>query len=538
MKKNKALGRIFGDALAARRLAWIAGAFLFICSVLPAQSSGSAGAGKDKEKPSRDAPLPTEVAALARLSVILGRPTYTSVTLNILADRDQDVRVAYGTEQGSLGRIYATTRLLANEPAEVLLDGLQPDRKYFYRLLTRLPSAAAEQPGPEGRFHTCRAPGSVFSFEIIGDSHPERPQQFDPQLYAQTLKNAAADGPDFFMTIGDDFSVDTLASVTGDAVDAIYRRQRLYLSLVGSVAPIFLVNGNHEQASLANLDGTAKNVAVWAQTMRNVLFPQPAPDAFYTGNAEPVEHIGLLRDYYAWTWGDALFIVIDPYWHSPEPVDNVLGGGEKTRDLWKTTLGDAQYAWFKKTLETSTAKFKFIFSHHVLGTSRGGIERAPFYEWGGLSTDGRNEFAARRPGWELPIHQLMVKHKVTVFVQGHDHLFACELLDGVVYLTLPEPADPDYVLYDSGAFPNADTVQNSGRIRFTVGPARVVVEYFREWLPGDRPSAASSGRPAYSFTIPAGGLPSAGVFDASQIEANPPLGENDRAEKGKKKKGN
>ncbi len=132
----------------------------------------------------------------------------------------------------------------------------------------------------------------------------------------------------------------------------------------------------------------------------------------------------------------------------------------------------------------------------------------------------------------------MVKHKVTAFVQGHDHLFANELLDGVVYLTLAEPADPDYVLYNADAFPNADTVQNSGRVRFTVGPARVVVEYFREWLPGDRPSGAASGRPAYSFTIPAGGLPSAGVFDTSQIEANPPLGENDRAEKDKKKKGN
>jgi hypothetical protein len=487
--------------------------------------------GASKERPTRDASLPAEVAALARLSVVLGRPTGTGITLNVLADAAQDVRVAYGPVPGPLGAASATVALAAGSPAEIVLAGLLPGREYAYRLYARLPGAAAESNGPEGRFLTARAPGSEFTFEIIGDSHPERPQQFEATLYAQALRNAAADRPDFFMTIGDDFSVDTLPTITREAVQAIYRRQRLYLSLVGSVAPVFLVNGNHEQASLANLDGTADNVAVWAQTSRNILFPQPAPDSFYTGDAEIVPHIGLLRDYYAWSWGDALFVVIDPYWHSPEPVDNALGGGEKTRDLWKTTMGDVQYAWFRKTLETSHAAFKFVFSHHVLGTGRGGVERAPFYEWGGLSPDGRGEFAARRPGWELPIHQLMVKHRVTAFVQGHDHVLASEVLDGVAYLTLPEPADPGSVLYNHDAFPAADVVQNSGRVRFTVGPSRVLVEYYREWLPGDRPPGAALGRPAYLLTIPSGAAPLPGVFDASQIEANPTVGDAERPPK-------
>ena len=92
---------------------------------------------------------------------------------------------------------------------------------------------------------------------------------------------------------------------------------------------------------------------------------------------EPVEFIGQLRDYYALTWGDALFVVIDPYWHSPQTVDNQFGADrdqKSQRDLWNVTLGDAQYQWFKQTLETSTAKYKFVFTHHVLGTGRGGIE--------------------------------------------------------------------------------------------------------------------------------------------------------------------
>ena len=111
-------------------------------------------------------------------------------------------------------------------------------------------------------------------------------KQFDADLYARALTNAAADRPDFYITIGDDFSVDTLKTVNPDTVTQLYTNQRRWLGLVG--APVFLVNGNHEQASLANLDGTPDNVAVWAQTARNAYYPQPAPGRFYTGDAEPV----------------------------------------------------------------------------------------------------------------------------------------------------------------------------------------------------------------------------------------------------------
>ncbi len=39
--------------------------------------------------------------------------------------------------------------------------------------------------------------------------------------------------------------------------------------------------------------------AVWAQTARNAYYPLPAPEAFYSGDVEPVQFIGQLRDYYA-----------------------------------------------------------------------------------------------------------------------------------------------------------------------------------------------------------------------------------------------
>ena len=468
--------------------------------------------GRRDGQPEKDGPyrgksgpttLPAEVAALEPLSMVLGRPTDKSVMVSVLAAETREGYVEYGRAPGDYTGKTGLAKFPAAAPTEVLLGGLDRDRPYFYRLQHREPGHAEFAAGPEHSFHTQRAPGSTFVFEIQGDSHPERPQQFDPALYVQTLRAAAADRPDFYMTIGDDFSVDTLGTVNAETVAQRYSLQRPFLALVAQSSPLFLVNGNHEQAAACNLDGTPNNVAVWAQNARNRLFPQPAPDGFYTGDTTTVPFIGPLRDYYAWTWGDALFIVIDPYWHSAKPVDNVFGDGPKTRDRWEITLGDEQYKWLKKTLEVSKARYKFVFAHHVLGTGRGGIEEADLFEWGGKNKKGVDEFAQRRPGWELPIHQLMAKSGVTLFFQGHDHVFARQQLDGVVYQTLPEPADPNYALYNKDAYRSGDVLPNSGRVRVTVSPEKVRVEYVRSYLPKDATAEHPNGEIAFSYELAA-----------------------------------
>ena len=143
-----------------------------------------------------------------------------------------------------------------------------------------------------------------------------------------------------------------------------------------------------------------------------------------------------------------------------QAVDNAYGAGReknKNRDLWNVTLGETQYRWFKQTLETSTARYKFVFAHHINGTGRGGIELANSYEWGDAAG-----LAAHRPGWEKTIHQLMVDNHVTIFFQGHDHLFAYQQLDGVVYQTLPSPADPNYAADNASAYHQARSSPPAG----------------------------------------------------------------------------
>ena len=214
--------------------------------------------------------------------------------------------------------------------------------------------------------------------------------------------------------------------------------------------------------------------------------------------------------------GETNFVILDNYWHSPAQVDSGfheedLGGGKsgkghaggKQRDWWGLTLGDAQYHWFKRTLESSQAKYKFVFAHHVMGSGRGGVEACDGYEWGGRNRRGDWEFTEKRPGWEMPVHQLMVKHGVTIFFQGHDHLYAQQQRDGVVYQEVPMPADPGYVAYNADRYQSGVKLPNSGHLRVTVSPETVKVEYVRCYLPQDESAGQKTGDIAHSYTIPA-----------------------------------
>lgn len=437
---------------------------------------------------------------------LLTRPSSSSVTVSLVPDVNLEIYILYGTSPGDYSCQTSAVPAKAGSALNVTIQGLLPDTYYYYRTCFKEPGSTGFQCGTEHSFHTQRSPGSTFTFGIQADSHPEREKQmFNSALCDQTMDNVAKDHPDFYITLGDDFSIDNLIEkdqLSPASVDAVYLNQRNYLGRVGSDSPVFLVNGNHEQAARYLLDGTSDNAAVYAGTSRMKFFPQPVPDGFYTGDSKAVEYVGLPGDYYAWTWGDALFVVIDPYWHSQVAVDNVAGdNGTKKRDLWETTLGDTQYQWFKKTLEESDAPYKFVFAHHVQGTGRGGIENAGLFEWGGNSQKGGREFDTKRPGWELPVHQLMAENGVTVFFQGHDHLFARQELDGVTYQEVPLPADPTYSMFNANAYRSGTKLPNSGYLQVTVSPRNVSVDYVKSYLPGKETASEKNGMVAYSYTL-------------------------------------
>ena len=380
-------------------------------------------------------------------NIVLGRPSDRSVTASLLSDVDLDAYLEYGTVQGVYTGKTTPTRLPAGQPVEVLMEGLQPDTPYFYRVRFRAPGETVFAADQERVFHTQRPPGSAFTFTLDADPHNRDPS-FNAEVYSVTLRQALADRPDFHIDLGDTFMAEKIAPTSYEQVTETYREMRPLIGLLEGSAPLFLVNGNHDE-EWGRLGGTADkrsspadNLAVWATQARQAFYPNPTPDGFYGGSSVAEPLIGVRDGYYAWTWGDALFVVLDPFWYSSK-------GQRTAADNWNLTLGEAQYQWFKRTLEASDAKFKFVFAHNLVGgmdqNMRGGIEAADKYEWGGKNADGSWGFADHRPGWPMPIHQLLVENDVTIFFHGHDHLFVKQDLDGIVYQEVPQPS---YAMYD------------------------------------------------------------------------------------------
>lgn len=446
-------------------------------------------------------------------STIIGSPTNSSITFNTLADAGMEVFIKYGTESGSLNVKSNTATSKLGKPVLIKINGLKPSTRYYYRTNIKKSFQTNFSIGVESSFITQRSNSSTFTFGVQGDSHPERERNmFNSELYSLTMQNVVKVNPDLYFTLGDDFSIEKLIDneeLSQDSVDQVYLLQRQYLDAIGSSSAIFLVNGNHEQAARYLLDGTSNNAAVLAAKARNNFYPLPAPSSFYSGDTEKIEKIGYLKDYYAFNWGDALFVVIDPYWHSETPADNTAGSKDKIdrtdnrkkRNLWNNTLGDTQYQWFKQTLEDSTAKYKFVFTHHILGTGRGGVECAKLCEWGGYNKKGSYDFDKMRPTWDMPIHNLMAKNHVTIFFQGHDHLFAKQELDGVIYQEVPNPADNTYTAFNEKAYKQGDTLPNSGFIKVIVSPRQVKVDYIRSFLPEDEDGEKRNGSIAYSYVL-------------------------------------
>ncbi len=405
--------------------------------------------------------------------LILGRPTKSSVTLSVLTYEDREGFLVYGTKPGEYSKETAKQKFVKGEPVEFLVDGLQPNARYYYQFRSRTAGGEGFESSEEGVFMTARPPGSAFTFTVQADPHLD--YGTEPEIYKRSLTNAILAGTDFHIDLGDTFMSDKYTHYKEAAKQ--YLAQRYYFGIIGQKAPVYLVLGNHDGEAGWFLDGTTDNAAVWSNQMRKRYFPNPLPNEFYTGNAVPDPQAGLLENYYAWTWGDALFIALDPFWYTRS----------KTRgeDNWNRTLGEAQYEWLKKTLETSKAKYRFVFLHHLVGGSskeaRGGAEAAKYFEWGGQGLSGADEFAMKRPGWAMPIHQLLVKHGVNMVFHGHDHLFVKQELDGVIYQEVPQPGHPRGTTRSAAeyGYTNGVVLPSSGILRVKVSPEAAVVQYLK-----------------------------------------------------------
>lgn len=441
-------------------------------------------------------------AQTLRHAELLGRPTDKSITVKAFFNNPAEVCIQYGTSTGVYPQQTAWKSFAAGEPAEILVDGLSANTAYFYRMCYRAPGSTIVTTRAEHKFQTQRTLGSTFTFVVQADPHLD--EQSDTAIYRRCLNNQLDDAPDFMVDLGDFLMSDKLKNAAGrlthDTVTARCHLLRSYYETSGHSVPLFISLGNHEGESGWNLNNTPENVAIWGTLDRQKYFLNPAPNGFYTGDETVHPLVGKRENYYAWTWGDALFIVLDPYWYtSPKP---------DAKNGWRWTLGKTQYDWLKNTLEKSKAKFKFVFAHQIVGgdpDGRGGTEFADFYEWGGKNLDGTAGFAANRPGWYKPIKDLLTENQVNIFFHGHDHFFGKQEKDCLIYQETPQPSHPNFqstsLPGDYGYF-TGQFLPNSGHIRVTVGPEGVKVEYVRVYAPKSETATRKNKDVSASYVIP------------------------------------
>ena len=436
-------------------------------------------------------------------SIILGRPTNNSVTASILFDQNVTYFIEYGIQSGTYTNTTTVYNNVMNVPDEIDLTGLTANTKYYYRMQYKPTATSSYLISSEYSFHTQRAPGSSYTFTVESDEHLYDIKG-DRNMYQVTLANELADQPDFMLSLGDIFGDDHTPTTTTSAdMDALHKDYRQYLGQVCHSIPFYVCLGNHEGENDYYMNQTPpNNIGIWGTQWRKYYYPNPYPNSFYSGNTQ-IENFGIEtpENYYSWTWGDALFVVLDVYRTEIFPGATPADGSKPTN--WDWTLGYSQYLWMRNILENSTATHKFVFAHHSRGQGRGGIVWAPGFEWGGMQGT-QYKFDQYRPGWEKPIHQVFVDSGVDIFFQGHDHLYAKEQLNGVIYQEVPMPSDITYTIgYTANATAYTDvTMDGTGHIRVNVTPTCVTVDYVKAYIPGSAGSTGHlNGEIGYSYTV-------------------------------------
>jgi predicted phosphodiesterase len=194
-----------------------------------------------------------------------------------------------------------------------------------------------------------------------------------------------------------------------------------------------------------------------SRSQRLLYLPGPDPDTYPQGGSEH-------QDYFAFTWGDALFIVLNVMSYTPK--GHYLSGDIGLPDDW--TLGETQLHWLEETLKNSESKWKVIFVHHTVGGNAGDEANSAY---------GRGGGRAALVGEQATVHALMRDYGVQVFFYGHDHVFFDMIVDGIHYTIPGSTGAPwKFTTLETG-YPADAYWTDSGYARVDVTPSRIDVAF-------------------------------------------------------------
>jgi hypothetical protein len=360
----------------------------------------------------------------------------------------------------------------ARDIAQWSVAGLEAGRRYVYEICGRQDDAvdplACDTLLYTGSAVTARAAGTAFTFAAMADSHIEPRDPLPPgstviddsygtqesTLRAVTADVAAANA-DFIIDMGDllDYHLFGFNAPPPDSAWArlAYLNFRRMMGDTLGRAAHFPVIGNWDGESGCNTDAEIER----SRSQRLLYLPGPLASTY-------AERGSARGDYYAFTWGDALFIVLNVMTYTP--TCHLLGLDPGAPDDW--TLGAEQLAWLEDTLAHATSRWRFTFIHHTVGGNAGNDFDTAY---------GRGGGRAAYVGEQATVHDMLLRYGVQIFFYAHDHVFTDMVVDGIHY-TLPGSAGAPWK-FDSSETGYTSYWPDSGYGRVSVSADRVRVDF-------------------------------------------------------------
>ncbi|MBW2000090.1 MAG: metallophosphoesterase [Deltaproteobacteria bacterium] len=355
----------------------------------------------------------------------LGRPTTSSITVNLVAgEEDIACHIRFRRRGGSRKGAWKKTEeylVKAFTPMNIPLEPLLSDSNYEYEVYARRKNNPDFWMVARGTFRTQRTKHSSFSFAVFSDAHIAPFYRDRMEVLREVGKGILARKPEFAFMLGD--NIQTFTSHGSPMTEPrfgpiLYSALRHALGELPSSVPVYKVLGNWEGENGWHPDRERG----WARNARTAWIPNPGPGTYPEGGSGN-------EDYYAFTWGDVLFIALNVTGYTAS--DHAMQSPGGRADDW--TLGKEQREWLHESLSRSKAKWKLIFIHHTVGGNAGDDVNSRY---------GRGGGRAARVGEQAVIHRWMKEFGVQALFYGHDHVFTDIPVDGIHYVCVGSAGAP------------------------------------------------------------------------------------------------
>lgn len=264
---------------------------------------------------------------------MVGASGPTHVTIWGRANGPYPLTVEYATDPEFTNPVTSAavpTSLATDFTGVVRLDGLEPGKRYWYRVLV----GGEVDKYQQAPYWTRTAPEGAADFRVGFGSCARIARDSDQRIFNTVVREA----PDLFLWLGDNIYADSEAP---EAIADEYRRQRAVRSMQPLIrtTPQLAIWDDHD-FGYNNSDGTSPYKAASLETFRhywaNPSYGLPdTPGVFFKT-----------------AFGGVDFFMLDGRYHR---TPNAEADGPA-----KTMLGAAQMAWLRAELAASRAPFKVL----------------------------------------------------------------------------------------------------------------------------------------------------------------------------------